>query len=225
MTTTEFSIEFDILYNNIMSNAAPGLNEYEKSVLLTQAQETIVLKLYNGTLNADSFEATEEVKSYLESLVKPVTLTNTITGEGISKKSKIYSKPEDLWFIVYEAAEIESESLGCKNKNIVEVQPITHDSYHQISSNPFKRDNDRRVLRLMYSDSLELISDYDIPSYYIRYIRKPNPIILTDLDEYDVSIDGKTDVTECELHPALHRLILTTAVQMAKSLWLQASGE
>ena len=225
MTTTEFSIEFDILYNNIMSNAAPGLNEYEKSVLLTQAQETIVLKLYNGTLNADSFEATEEVKSYLESLVKPVTLTKTITGEGISKKSKIYSKPEDLWFIVYEAAEIEGESLGCKNNNIVEVQPITHDSYHQVSSNPFKRDNDRRVLRLMSSDSLELISDYDIPSYYIRYIRKPDPIILTDLDEYDVSIDGKTDVTECELHPALHRLILTTAVQMAKSLWLQTSGE
>lgn len=225
MTTTEFSIEFDILYNNIMSNAAPGLNEYEKSVLLTQTQETIVLKLYNGTLNADSFEATEEVKSYLEVLVKQVTLTNTITGEGISNKSKIYSKPEDLWFIVYEAAEIESDSLGCKNNNIVEVQPVTHDSYHQVSSNPFKRDNDRRVLRLMSSDSLELISDYDIPSYYIRYIRKPNPIILTDLDEYDVSIDGKTDITECELHPALHKVILTTAVQMAKSLWLQTSGE
>lgn len=228
MTTTEFSIEFDILYNNIMSNAAPGLNEYEKSVLLTQAQETIVLKLYNGTLNADSFEATEEVKSYLESLVKQVTATQK-TGEeikGISeKKSKIYSKPEDLWFIVYEAAKIKSDSLGCKNENIVEVQPITHDSYHQVSSNPFKRDNDRRVLRLMYSDSLELISDYDIPSYYIRYIKKPDPIILANLKEYDVLIDGKTDVTECELHPALHRLILTTAVQMAKSLWLQTSGE
>lgn len=32
MTTQEFSSEFDILYNNIMSNAAPGLDEYEKSV-------------------------------------------------------------------------------------------------------------------------------------------------------------------------------------------------
>lgn len=228
MTTTEFSIEFDILYNNIMSNAAPGLNEYEKSVLLTQAQETIVLKLYNGTLNADSFEATEEVKSYLESLVQQVTATQK-TGEEIQviskEKSKIYSKPEGLWFIVYEAVEIEDESLGCKNKNIVEVQPITHDSYHQVSSNPFKRDNDRRVLRLMYSDSLELISDYDISSYYVRYIRKPDPIILTDLKGYGVTIDGKDTTASCKLHPALHRLILTTAVQMAKSLWLQTSGE
>ena len=38
MTTQEFSNEFDILYNNIMSNSAPGLNEYEKSIFLTQAQ-------------------------------------------------------------------------------------------------------------------------------------------------------------------------------------------
>ena len=37
MTTPEFSNEFDVLYNNIMSNAAPGLNEYEKSVFLTKA--------------------------------------------------------------------------------------------------------------------------------------------------------------------------------------------
>jgi len=37
MTTGEFSNEFDLLYNNIMSNSAPGLNEYEKSVFLTKA--------------------------------------------------------------------------------------------------------------------------------------------------------------------------------------------
>ena len=42
MNHIEFSNEFDVLYNNIMSNAAPGLNEYEKSVFLTKAQEEIV---------------------------------------------------------------------------------------------------------------------------------------------------------------------------------------
>lgn len=30
MTCEEFSNEFDILYNNVMSNQAPGLDEYEK---------------------------------------------------------------------------------------------------------------------------------------------------------------------------------------------------
>ena len=37
MTLEEFSNEFDILYNNSMSNAAPGVDEYEKSVFLTKA--------------------------------------------------------------------------------------------------------------------------------------------------------------------------------------------
>jgi len=37
MTIEEMSNEFDVLYNNVSSNQAPGLNEYEKSVLLTKA--------------------------------------------------------------------------------------------------------------------------------------------------------------------------------------------
>lgn len=33
----EFSNEFDVLYNNISSNQAPGLDQYEKSVFFTRA--------------------------------------------------------------------------------------------------------------------------------------------------------------------------------------------
>ena len=35
MTTQEFDTEFDVLYNNITSNQAPGLNAYEKRLLYT----------------------------------------------------------------------------------------------------------------------------------------------------------------------------------------------
>ena len=68
MTTQEMSNEFDILWNNIMSNQAPGLDEYEKSVFLTQAQEEIVTQLYNGTLG-DGFESTEQNREYLSNLI------------------------------------------------------------------------------------------------------------------------------------------------------------
>ena len=37
MKSEEFNNQFDVLYNNITSNQAPGLNEYEKSVFLTKA--------------------------------------------------------------------------------------------------------------------------------------------------------------------------------------------
>mgnify|MGYP006975185555 CR=1 FL=1 len=36
MTNNEFSNEFDVLYQNITSNQAPGLDEYEKSVFLSK---------------------------------------------------------------------------------------------------------------------------------------------------------------------------------------------
>ncbi|MCI5629004.1 MAG: hypothetical protein MR840_02665 [Solobacterium sp.] len=42
MTTQEFNTEFDVLYNNIASNGAPGINEYEKSVFLTKAQNELI---------------------------------------------------------------------------------------------------------------------------------------------------------------------------------------
>ena len=47
MTIKEFSDEFDTLYNNIMSNQAPGIDEYEKSVFLTRAQEEIIKNYFN----------------------------------------------------------------------------------------------------------------------------------------------------------------------------------
>ena len=77
MTTSEdWSLQFDLLYNNISSNQAPGLTEYEKSVFLTQAQEAVILDLYKG-LTGDSFETTEEVTRYLNSLVKSDSETLT----------------------------------------------------------------------------------------------------------------------------------------------------
>lgn len=220
MTLQEFSSEFDILYNNIMSNSAPGLDEYEKSVLLTQAQEAIVQKIYNGTFNTDSFENTEEVKSYLECLIRQVTLTETIKEKGISVNSKLYSLPENLWFIIYESANISSEDIKCNN-GVAEVivTPITHDSYYKISNNPFRKDSTRRVLRLSYDNKIELISSYNIDSYLIRYIEKPEPIILVDLDEYDATINDMSTSNECKLPEVLHRTILISAVELAKALW------
>lgn len=224
MTTQEFSTEFDILYNNISANtAAPGVNEYEKSVFLTQAQEALVLSIYNGQFNEDSFESTEEVSDYINTLVRQSKITDTIKGDGISENSVFYKLPTDLWFITYESVILRDESLGCKNGQEVIVKPITQDKYYSISKNPFRRANDRRVLRLLYEDKAELISKYKIESYLVRYLSKPEPIILEDLSSYGVTINGKTEITECKLNPVVHRLILNKAVQLAKSVWASGS--
>ena len=48
MTVQEFSDQFDVLYNNITSNQAPGLNEYEKSLFLTKAEKEIVKNYFTA---------------------------------------------------------------------------------------------------------------------------------------------------------------------------------
>lgn len=219
MTTIEFSNEFDILYNNIMSNKAPGLNDYEKSVLLTQSQESLILDIYNGQFNEDSFENTEEVKTYISNLVKQVTLSSSSIGDGISKDSKFYQLPNDLWFITYESVILEDLKLGCKSGLEVLVKPVTQDKYFMLNKNPFRRSNERRVLRLTVDSKAELISPYNIKSYLVRYISKPEPIILEDLTDYGITIEGKTQITECKLNPVIHRTILNRAVILAKNIW------
>lgn len=62
MTNTEFSNEFDVLYNSITSNQAPGLDEYEKSVFLTKAQDEIVKSYFNPRSNKtqEGFDGNEK---------------------------------------------------------------------------------------------------------------------------------------------------------------------
>ena len=70
MSVDEFSVEFDILYNNIQSSQAPGLNLLQKSIALTQAKEDVVKQLYSG--NSGPYESSEEVTQYLRMLTKQI---------------------------------------------------------------------------------------------------------------------------------------------------------
>lgn len=48
MTISEFSNGFDLYYNNITSNQAPGLNEWEKSMFLTKAEKEVTLNHFTA---------------------------------------------------------------------------------------------------------------------------------------------------------------------------------
>ena len=104
MTTIEFNNEFDILYNNIASNAAPGIDKYEKSVYLTKAQLEIV-KEYNGLQNKyqKGFEGSDKRRTDLKELVKNYkTSTFFKNSENINTNSKFCTLPSDVFLIKYE---------------------------------------------------------------------------------------------------------------------------
>ena len=224
MTIEEFSNEFDVLLNSYAANNPFGigqgltqLDEYEKSVLLTEAQESIVRDLYNGKLTGNGFESTEEQRRNLDSLVNTLELTSKgISKPKMSDNSKFFQLPSDVWFITYESVLLSDESLGCKNNTIADVIPIRQDEYHNIKNNPFRGPSDKRVIRIDTGSSvIELISKYTIQSYFIKYLSKPKPIILQDITDENLSINGETKRMGCELNTVLHRTILERAVALA----------
>lgn len=224
MTIAEFSDEFDSLFMSYLRFRkfddrqyydSINLDEYEKSMFLTKAQEEIVKEFYNS----GSFEETEEVRRALEALVKTTNISNDINStsdsiEPVDGVSKIYQLPNDVWYIVYEAATLDDSSLGCKDGISASIIPVTHDDYYRAARDPFKRPNDIRVFRLdLTSNKVELISKYTIGNYFVRYVAKPTPIVLTNISP--LTINGVSTATECMLNSAIHRLILDRAVYLA----------
>lgn len=242
MTIPEFSSEFDILYNNITSSQSPGLDEYEKSVFLTREEENIVTALYTGADSYGGFELTEQMRRCLDSLLVDDTLLPVTEDTAhIVPGSNIFSLPEKLWYIVYEAAGYGSDSnvKDCIKSDTaafpVEVVPVTYDEFHRIKKDPFRGPNQRRALRLdagtfsvalqnsdtgeqsvIHLRNVEIVSQAPLNRYYVKYIRHPKPIILADLD--GVTINNESAQSDsCELHESLHRIILDSAVKAAKN--------
>lgn len=60
--------------------------------------------------------------------------------------------------------------------------------------------------------------DKDTLEYNIRYLRRAKPIILIDLPD-DLSIDGYTKESQCELDPETHPEILQRAIELAKATY------
>lgn len=221
MTLPEFSREFDILYNNIMSNKAMGITEYEKSVFLTQAQEELTISLYKGnSLTNSSFEETEDNRRYINPLI--TTFEAEIEENkyiGVSEDSKFFRLPDNVLYITYEAAVINNPNNKCHSTTVIPIVPITQDKYNRIRRNPFRNSNERRALRLDYDNGLiEVISKYDIVKYTIKYIKTPPPIVLESLPE-GISINGYSTSSECILPPILHRYIIERAVRLAIASW------
>lgn len=228
MTREEFSNSFDVSLNSYKNNPNFGnsfdsvniaLDEYEKSVFLTKAQEEVIINLYNGkNIYGDSFESTEEIRRYLDSLVKTTTYQATDSVEDVTKlsnSSMIFPLPNDIAFITLEQIKYSDESLGCADGSVASVYPVTHDEYEVIKNNPFRGPSKYKAIRIDYGDNkVEIISKYNIGEYLIKYLSKPKPIILEDLPD-NLSIEGYSMATDCELNPLLHNTILTRAVQLA----------
>jgi len=228
MTNQEFRNQFDISYNAIASNSAPGIDDYELSVYLTKAQLELIKNYYDPLSNRKQkgFEATEKRRRDLNQLVKDYKTNDIITNSfNIDSESKFYVIPEDLFLIVNEKAKITSED--CYNGKILSIKTMSYDEYDIQIDNPFEKPNEKVAWRLDISNInnvkvVEIISPYNILGsleYQIRYIKYPKPIIITNLNTAfpsdNLTIDGIFAETPCELNTEICREILDRAVMLA----------
>ena len=218
MDVQELSNLFDTLLQPYITKDVSGeqntlaFDEYEKSIFLTKAQEQIVLELYQ------ELEQSEENRKYLSNLIK--TGNYVPIGEQdetlINNNFKSYKVEisNDILFMIYEQCTL-SDDNNCINNKIVSVIPTIHDDLDKVLKNPFKSPNNRKVIRLDFDNKIELISKYNISNYKVRYLKKPNPIILVALEDNLSINNGDTKVSNGETNPILHERIVQRAVQLA----------
>lgn len=252
MTVTETSREFDITYDNISSSQAPGLNSYEKSVLLTKAQDEIVRVRYSPfNLTKKGFEGSENRRVELKNLITPYSSTESYIKSDIAidDDSLFFKIPSNVYYILQEEVTLTAEltnskastdtTIMCIAGKKVEVVPTTHDEYSTSKKNPFRKPNKRKVWRMdieelqpLSSDGkevteigtvpmVEIISEYNISEYKMRYIRQPSPIVLETFEnnsEYDglgLTVNGVNTVTACQLSEEIQKDIIDRAVELA----------
>lgn len=221
MTAVELSNEFNILWDNIESGSAPGVDEYEKSIFFTIAQEQLIRKYYRV------FDQSEEARRILDGVVKSLSKTQDATTEGVTVAvepldvtySKFYVIPENLWFILHEHAIVSTKR--------VPVIPMTLDAYNIEADNPFRKPSSKLIWRLDVNNGgannerlVELISIGTITKYNLRYIEEPSPIITdTNISE---DIRGESAPHATTIDPVLNDLVFNELLDMAVELAYKA---
>lgn len=150
MTIQEFSDQFDVLYNNISSNQAPGLTEYEKSVFLTKAQSEIVKNYFipQGNKYQEGFDDSQKRQYDFSSLIRVANLfnVNSFTErisalEKLDKRSHVFLFPENYFLSVNEIVSDSSRQYS--------VIPLSYTEYQRMMSKPYALPPKRQAWRLL----------------------------------------------------------------------------
>lgn len=164
MTIKEFSDQFDVLYNNITSNQAPGLNEYEKSVFLTKAQDEIVKNYFSpnskGNNLQQGFDDSEKRQIDFSMLMRTVKGTTVTASVNIHSGSNTgyYAMPTDILLYINEVLHVLRGGNNCQ----LTVVPVSFTEYNRLMSKPFKRPLKNQAWRLITSGAASsyIYTDY-----------------------------------------------------------------
>lgn len=226
----QFSNEFDVLYNSITSNQAPGLDEYEKSIFLNRAQDEIVKSYFNPKTNKvqEGFDGTERRQIDFSMITKSRIYQNFDTSLFDSREQvKSVTIEDDILMLINEYLEVDRPLImrpPFKSEQVrLTVLPITYVEYSRLMSKPYKWPLKNQAWRLIGNrgerKNVELIAGpFDtITKYAIRYVKRPRAIRLADFG--NMTIDGESTPQCCELDPILFPEIIQRACELASAVY------
>lgn len=169
----ELSAQFDVMYNNVTSNQAPGLNEWEKSVFLTKAQNMLLIEYFNNRTDGvgGGFDGSQKRQYDFSQLIstaslQPLSLSSYTT---LDQRSVPYIFPADYFLTVNEIL-----ADGSYQYNVI---PLSYDEYSRLMMKPYNFPVKRAVWRL-FTGKTTVVN----PSFY--------------KEKYDVNNDGKVDMQD-----------------------------
>lgn len=246
MTANEMRYEFNVGYDKIVNQAAPGYRDAEVSVLLNKAQEEFIITKYQplGNKYRQGYEQSEKRRKDLSNLTETAVLdTYTYSATDNHPNGRFWLLPDNLLYTIQEETLINIDN-ECDEVDYTEtlskvtrattisiadgvaetlmripVKPITHDEYNYTIKSPFKKPSRKKVLRLDYNrDNLQLMRTHEL-------LTDGTYVVVRYFVRYirrprGIVVDKTTpaNMVNCELDESTHREVVAIAVRMATGI-------
>lgn len=170
MTGSEFSDQFDVQYNNITSNQAPGLDEYEKAVFLTKAQDELVKNYFLPQSNPKQagFDGNQKRQMDFSLLMRSANCAKATVSSGdtdvatlfkfkFDPRSVLYIMPEDLFIPINESIQLVERGQSISDPFTLKYQrqviPLSYETYTNLMSKPYKEPLKNQAWRLLVNNA------------------------------------------------------------------------
>ena len=216
MKAAQMYNEFEIAYEAIASDDAPGYEPYEVSIILTQAQDSILKSLIATGVEYDDTKAL---------VLGPFIQEDLYTASGSSATYPdtftMEVDPTTYWSIINERLKETVDGVT------VEVRPIDHAFFAANVKNPYKQPDASmyywRMIEAGTNGTWLIYGPTTIHTLYIGYLDKPDPIIVpgviegTVIDEHTVTAGEVTTGVDCAYNSMIHRDIIIQAAKLGKA--------
>lgn len=221
MTNSEILDKFDVLYNNITSSRAPGLDGYEKSVFWNKATLEVLKNHLNpkGNKYGEGFDGSSKRQIEFSDIV----VTATITLAAITTDSSLFNgidkyktTLEPDWSNVLSV--LNEVVLVNRNGTVTPlvVVPINNTELDTLMSRPYKYPPRSQAWRFLTNGVARFVvwpnDEITQNGYRIRYVKVPA--------EVDLESNVNSEVPE-----VLHDEILQRAVELAKAAYVSDANQ